>query len=284
MFGRKKIGIALSGGAARGLSHIGVLQVLEDLGVEIRSVSGCSMGAIVGAVYSLGTDLKEMERFIKSNDWKSFLLFSMFALSRNGIMNMNKVDEILKKFLQDKTFDDCKREFCCVAVDLIKGEKVIINKGSLREAVRASIAVPGIIPPVYKGDKLLVDGGIMEPLPTEAMSVLHSNFIIASSIVFESDKAVTDKQDNRSKHTFTKNHVKNREIRKMSIQAIIDKSFNLMHAQMVKSYTEKADIVIEPKIGDYGFFDFAKGMEIIDCGRRAAIEKTPEIKRRLRIV
>lgn len=275
MFGRKKIGIALSGGGARGLSHIGVLEVLDDLGVNISAVSGCSMGAIVGAAYCAGVDLKEIEKFISSTDWKSFLLFSVFSLSKSGIINERKVDDVLKRFLGDKTFKDCKKEFCCVAVDILSGEKVVLKDGSLREAVRASISVPGIFPPLCKDKYFLVDGGVLEPLPTESIKELGANFIIASSIVFEGDgiaagagkKAGLDKNENK----------------KLSIKTIIDKSLSIMHKQMIQSYLGSAHIVIEPRIGDFGFFDFGRGMKIIEAGRKAAREKIPEIRRKVRL-
>lgn len=277
MFGKRRIGIALSGGAARALSHIGVLQVLEDVGVEISAVSGCSMGAIIGAIYSTGFDLKEMESFVTSTDWRNFLMLSFLAPSRAGIVNDRKVDEVLKKFLGDKTFADCKKDFCCVAVDILNSKKVVFNSGSLREAVRASMAVPGVFAPVYQQHAMLVDGGVMEPLPTDALKNLNVNFIIASSIIFESAKS--DYMD----YDAAAGMKNNSESKKLSIQAILDKSMSMMHTQMVKSYLLDAQIIIEPKIGDFGFFDFSKGKDIIESGRKAAIKKIPEIKRKLRI-
>lgn len=277
MFGKRRIGIALSGGSARGLCHIGVLQVLEDIGVEINAVSGCSMGAIIGAIYSAGLDLKEIESFVTSTDWRNFLILSFLSPSRAGIVNDRKVEEVLKKFLGDKTFADCKKDFCCVAVDILNSKKVIFNSGSLREAVRASIAVPGVFAPVYQQDAMLVDGGVMEPLPTDALKSLNVNFIIASSIVFESTKSDYSNYDTAAR---MKNNLKSKQL---SIQSILDKSMSMMHTQMVKSYLQDAQIIIEPKIGDFGFFDFSKGKDIIESGRKAAIEKIPEIKRKLRI-
>ena len=277
MFGKRRIGIALSGGAARGLSHIGVLQVLEDIGVEISAVSGCSMGAIIGAIYSTGFDLKEMESFVTSTDWRNFLMVSLLSPSKSGIVNDRKVDEVLKKFLGDKTFTDCKKDFCCVAVDILNNKKVVFKSGSLREAVRASMAIPGVFAPVCLQNAMLVDGGMMEPLPTDALKSLNVNFTIASSIIFESAKSDYTDYDKKAGAN------KNSESKKLSIQTILDKSMGMMHTQMVKSYLLDAQIIIEPKVGDFGFIDFLKGKDIIESGRKAAIEKIPEIKRKLRI-
>jgi NTE family protein len=284
MFGKRRIGIALCGGAARALSHIGVLQVLEDVGVEISAVSGCSMGAIIGALYSTGFDLKEVESFITSTDWRNFFILSFLSPSRTGIVNDRKVDEVLKKFLGDKTFADCKKDFCCVAVDILNSKKVVFNSGSLMEAVRASMAIPGVFPPVYQQDAMLVDGGVMEPLPTDALKSLNVNFIIASSIIFESAQSdYTDYDKKAGANNKKANANKKPESKKLSVRTILDKSMSMIHAQMVKSYLLDAQIIIEPKIGDFGFFDFSKGKEIIESGRKAAIEKIPEIKRKLRI-
>jgi NTE family protein len=276
MFKKPKIGMALSGGGARGLAHIGVLEVLDDLGVQIDAVSGTSMGALIGAAYCSGTGLEKVKKLLGSTDWKSFLVFSAFQLSRAGILKEKKVDEILKKILGDRTFEDCKKQFCCVAVDILSGTRVVLNSGSLREAVLASIAVPGIIPPVCKGNGLLVDGGVMEPLPTLALQTLNPTFILASSIVFERMRPEPLKEGNMD-------DLKLAENKKVSIQTIIDKSMNIMHTQMVQSYLPYAQIVIEPKIGGFGFFDFDKSRAIIEAGRLAAMEKIPEIKRKLRM-
>jgi Predicted esterase of the alpha-beta hydrolase superfamily len=276
MFKKPKIGIALSGGGARGLAHIGVLEVLDDLGIQINAVSGTSMGAIIGAAYCSSESLEETKRLFDSTDWKSFLVFSAFQLSRTGIVNEKKVGEILKIFLGDKTFEDCKKQFCCVAVDILSSTKIVLNSGSLREAALASFAIPGIFSPVCKGSWLLVDGGVMEPLPTIALQTLSPTFIIASSVVFDKMEPESLKKEDKCNPKLAENE-------KMAIHAIIDKCMSIMQAQMVKSYLPYAQIVIEPRIGDFGFLDFGKSREIIEAGRVAAREKIPEIKKKLRI-
>ena len=276
MFKKPRIGIALSGGGARGIAHIGVLEVLDDLGIHIDAVSGTSMGAVIGAAYCIGSGLEEIKNLLSSTDWKNFMMFSAFQLSRTGIVNEKKVDELIKMFLGDKTFDDCKKQFCCVAVDILSSTKVILNSGILREAVLASIAIPGIFAPVCRDNLLLIDGGMMEPLPTMAIQTLKPTFIIASSIVFETMKSEPAKIENGTDSKLAANT-------KMSIQAIIDKSMSVMHTQMVQGYLPYAQIIIKPRIGDFGFMDFNKSAEIVEAGRVAAIETIPEIKKKLRI-
>lgn len=310
IFGRKrKIGLALSGGAARGLSHVGVLEVIEGLGVKPDAVAGTSMGAIVGAFYCSGITLEEIKSYVKSMNWKSFLLFSDIVLSRTGIINGKKVEEVLKKFLGDRTFSSCRIPFCCVAVDLVKGEKVILSEGKLVDAVRASISIPGFFSTICIDGRILVDGGLIEPLPTEAIRTMDTNFTIASSVKFERDRnkyikflpgdincykddngSLSDVPENTSKTTgnkIFKVKKKTEPLREspevLSVKRVLDTSFNIMHRELVKDYIKKADIVIEPEVGDFGFFDLMHGSQIIQRGREAAREKIPEIKRKLRI-
>jgi NTE family protein len=311
IFRKKRIGVALSGGSARALAHIGVLEVLESLGVEISAVSGTSMGAIIGSLYCSGVSLKEAEDYVSDMDWKSFLLFTDFAFNKMGIINGKRVEEVLDKFLDDKTFEDCQKDFCCVAADIITQKKVILNSGRLREAVRASISIPGLFDPVRFKDMVLVDGGIIENLPTKAVKSLDVDFIIASSIVFGKENreseflsGMYEHMDRKNKKYNLPNYGKNMKSGKsnrkkkekfgifkrrkpgssrLSAYSVLDISFNIIHREMIKSYLKNADIVIEPEVGDYGFFDYVHGSEIIERGRKAAIKKIPEIKKKLHL-
>jgi len=308
MWGRKKkVGVALSGGAARGLAHIGVLEVLKELGVEPVAIAGTSMGSIIGSCYCSGIALKEMEKYVASMDWRSFLLFSDLTLSHTGIINGRRVERVLKSFLKDKTFSDCSTDFCCVAVDVLTGGKVVLSSGSLLEAVRASISIPGFFSPICLDGKLLVDGGLIEPLPTEAIKMFDINFIIGSSITCERDKEKYSyllREDHRtlkgqvydyhnigtgnaerfgSLHNIFKKKSSSENKKSISVQSILDTSLNIMQHEMTRRYADLADIVIEPEVGDFGFFDLTRGNEIIKRGRVAAEVKASEIKRKLRL-
>jgi len=301
----KKVGIALSGGAARGLSHIGVLEVLRDLGVELSAVAGTSMGSIVGSFLCSGTSLGEMEEYVGSIDWKSFLLFSDLALSNTGIINGRRVERELKKFLKDKTFSDCSIDFCCVAVDIFTREKVVLTEGKLMDAVRASISIPGFFSPVCLDGRLLVDGGLIEPLPTDALKVFDVDFIIASSIKFERDRdryrhlldesasggniksynyhniGIGEHERLRNLFDLFRNRLKKNNEKTVSVQSILDTSLNIMHREMTARYKDLADIVIEPEVGDFGFFELTSGKKIIKRGREAARDKADEIIKKL---
>jgi NTE family protein len=308
MWGRKKkVGIALSGGAARGLAHIGVLEVLEELGVEPVAISGTSMGSIIGSFYCSGISLDEMEKYVASMDWRSFLLFSDLALSNTGIINGRRIERVLERFLEDKTFQDCNMDFCCVAVDVFARQKEVLSKGRLIDAVRASISIPGFFSPICLNGKLLVDGGLIEPLPTEAIKMFDVNFIIGSSITFERDSEkysylqlddypagkgqlydyhnIGTGSSERFKRLYDlfKGRKRDESQKSVSVQSILDTSINIMQREMASKYENLADIVIEPEVGDFGFFDLTQGSNIIKRGRDAAETKVREIKRKLRL-
>ncbi len=306
---RIKPGIALSGGAARALCHIGVLEVLEGLGVKPGAIAGTSMGAIIGSFYCAGVTLEEMKSYIKSMNWKSFLLFSDLVLSRTGIINGKKIENILRMFLGDKTFKDCRIPFSCVAVDLIKREKVVLSEGKLVDAVRASISIPGFFSAVYMDNKLLVDGGIIEPLPVESLKTMDVNFVIASSTDFQKNieeysgileensintgpgrqGLLLKEKDNSKKGSgkffnIRKSEKLEKEVtEKLSVNKILDTTFSIIHQELIKNHLKSADIVIEPEVGDFGYFDLMRGSRIIQRGVEAAQEKIPEIKRKLHI-
>jgi NTE family protein len=296
MFRKKKIAVALSGGAARGLCHIGVLEVLEGMGVRPDIIAGTSMGAIIGSFYCSGTSLKDMREYVESMDWRSFLLFSDIALSKTGMINGKKVLGVLRKFLDEKTFDDCSGKFCCVAVDLFKREKVVLTEGKLLDAVRASISIPGFFAPVLINNMFLVDGGIIEPLPTESARELGADIVIASTIAFEKDRekyrnlkdgnAGRDEIGSSGSGKYIrilKNKTDRKNIKGVSVQSIIDTSLNIMEKELKKESERKADIVISSEVGDFGFFDLIRGREIIERGRAAAESKAELIKNRLRL-
>jgi len=287
IFRKKKIGLALCGGAARALSHIGVLKVLDELGINIGAVSGTSMGAIVGSFYCSGIPIEEIEDYVANMDWRSIMMFSDITLSKMGIINGRKVEKILKSFLEDRTFDHCRPQFCCVAVDMLKQKKVVLSSGRLVDAVRASISIPGLFSPVTIGDMILVDGGVIEPLPTEAINIFDVDFTIAVAISTERQRNLSNyyqqisniQEDNRFLGSLRKAFRRSRNF--PNTYEILNTSFNIIQREMTKRYYEHADIVIQPRVGDYGFFEFTKGREIIEKGLVAAQEKIPELKKKL---
>jgi NTE family protein len=285
-----KVGLALGGGGARGLAHIGVLKVLERENIPIDLITGTSMGAIIGGVYALKKDISAVEKIAqkyskisefnidfsfseKERKDKPFFLKKMSDFLKKGyILNLELrrkyindgegIKKIIKDLVGDKTFTDTKIPFAAVAADLVKGEKVILDQGILFDALLASASIPGMFPPVILGKKILVDGGIVDVVPIEAAQSLGANFVIAVNMSQAIKKRV--EFNNAVEIFFRSDSITSAELRKLQL-----------------SY---ADIVITPKVGRFHWSDFSKPEQCIREGEIAAQNIILELKKKLKKV
>lgn len=252
---KKGITLVLSGGGARGLAHVGVLEVLEENKIPIERIVGTSAGAAVGGIYCAGK-MKEMkEYFTKLKKWDVFkLLFSLPAFGH--IFNSQRIDAKLKEFTENKKIENLKIPFIAVAFDIIKGKRVILNRGNLFDAVRSSMAIPGFFKPFQIGESILVDGGVADILPVRV----------------------------------AKRYSKNGKIVAVNVESSIIKGMNNYNFFNILSYAsyfqtrelskfeeKQADVVIRPSV-TMGTFEFQKSSEIINEGRKAAKRALPAIK------
>ena len=283
-----KVGLALGGGGARGLAHIGVLKVLERENIPIDLITGTSMGAIIGGVYALKKDISAIEKIAekyskisefnidfsfseKERKDKPFFLKKMSDFLKKGyILNLELrrkyIDEgegikkIIKDLVGDKAFTDTKIPFAVVAADLVKGEKVILNQGKLFDALLASSSIPGMFPPVILDKKILVDGGIVDVVPIQSAQSLGANFVIGVNVGQTIKKRV--EFDNAVEIFFRSDSITSAELRKLQL------SF--------------ADVVITPKIGRFHWSDFSKPEQCIREGEIAAQNIILELKKKLK--
>lgn len=161
---KKRIDLVLSGGGARGLAHIGVIKELTQRGYEIASVTGTSIGALIGAMYVLGK-LQEFTSFLEQQTQESIMNLMDFTISGHGLIRGNRFFNELQKIAPDRNIEDLSITTTIIASDMISGQEIILNKGSLYQAVRASVAIPSVIKPIYKNGMILVDGGVTNPFP-----------------------------------------------------------------------------------------------------------------------
>jgi NTE family protein len=179
-----KLGYALGGGAARGLFQIGVLTVFEEYGVTPDIIAGTSMGSIIGAMYASGLKAKDLKQIACDIDWRQVMhLTDIVALPRSGIIQGKRIVALLKSVLGDITFSQLKYKYAAVAADLYTGEQVVFTEGSLMEAIRASISIPGIFKPVYYKGRYLVDGGLVNVVPVSVCRDLEADFVIAVNVI-----------------------------------------------------------------------------------------------------
>ena len=176
-----KIGLALGSGASRGWAHIGVIQALEEMGIDIDIVSGCSIGSYVGAAYASGK-LPELSEWVKSlTEWQVFALMGV-GFHKGGLMSGLKVFNALQDNFSFETFEELNKPFAAVATDLYSGREVNFTNGSVIEAVKASCAIPGLFPPVLFDNRWLVDGGVVNPVPVNMCRMLGADIVIAVNL------------------------------------------------------------------------------------------------------
>ncbi len=285
-----KIGLALGGGGARGLSHVGIIQALEKRGIPIDFIAGTSVGSVVGAFYALHKDSQRLcktaqELAEKMNQYKNQFDFSQFNKEDRKILPWGKLTEFIKKsyflhtelsktcindgmmmeklfeeIFDEKQFNDTKLPFIAVAADLVRGEEVHLNNGRLIPALMASCAIPGIFPPVQLHNKLLVDGGIIDNVPIEAVRKLGANFIIASNITRKLKKKV--KYKNAIDILVRSEKITSKELRKVQL--------------------DKADFVISPEIHHIDWWNFSKPEQCMRLGKEAADKVLTELQKKIK--
>nr|WP_298056054.1 patatin-like phospholipase family protein [uncultured Halomonas sp.] len=189
-----KVALVLGSGGARGYAHIGVIEALEARGYDIIAVSGCSMGALIGGVYAAGK-LPEYRDWVCHLDYFDVLKLVDVTWSPMGAMRANKVMSKLEELVGDTLIEDLSIPVTTVATDLVRQREVWFQNGSLLQAIRASIAVPGVITPVHVGEQVLVDGGLLNPLPMMPILAAHeADFVVAVNVTAHSPQPITLEQ------------------------------------------------------------------------------------------
>jgi len=268
---KPKIGLALSGGAARGLAHVGVLEVLQKEGIPIDMIAGTSAGAVMGAIYASGQEPRKMIEQALEASGKKFTPYIDPALPRTGFLKGRKIKNLLSGFIGGNiSFTDLKIPFACVTTDIYTGEEVVIDSGLVLDALRATISIPGIFTVVKHQGRYLVDGGLTTPVPVNVVKRMGADFIIAVNV----NPVVSDRMGKSSQ----KRHKAHKE---PTLLQILMQSFYITTYSLARSSLGEADIVIEPYMPHIGAGDFSKAGEMITRGQHAAREALPEIKRKL---
>lgn len=287
---KKKINLVLSGGGARGLAHIGVINELINQGYEIASVTGTSIGSLIGAMFVLGK-LQEFSQFLKQQTQESIINLMDFTISGHGLIRGRRFFKSLQDIAPDRNIEEISIPITIIATDLISGKEVIINKGSLYQAVRASIAIPTIIKPIYKNGMILVDGGITNPFPLNHAP--QNNLVVGVNLyaIESSEDSLTYFQNERnSGYTFSsikQRFIQLRDWKKSLVDSIFTDTGNdfnyagtfrrmseLMTAKIAQQATKitPPDILINIPLNASGLFDFHKEKELEELGRKKTIE------------
>ena len=278
---KKSISLVLGSGGARGYAHIGVIDVLEKEGYKIESISGSSMGALIGGLYACGK-LSLYKEWVLSLDFFSVLKLIDFSFATTGVIKGDKIFDILEDFIGDIQIQDLPISFTAVATDLNTQKEIWFQEGSLLKAIRASIAIPTVFTPQINEKHLLVDGGILNPLPTVPLLSDVTDLLIAVNLNGERQATpllTSTNRENSIQNKITeflqKNFSSQNQHEEQNYFTIISKTIETMQ-NLITRYelaAHQPDIVIEIPKNLCGFYEFHQAQKIIDYGKEMAYKK-----------
>ncbi len=272
----KNVALALSSGGARGLAHIGAIEELEAQGYHISSIAGCSMGALIGGVYAAGK-LNEFREWMKTIDRKKMLGLIDFSLSLNHIVKGTRIIEAIMEFVPDVNIEDLPIPYCAVATDLKAGREVMFRKGSLFKAIRASISLPSFYEPVKRNDMILIDGGIINPLPLNRVKRQAGDILVGVDVSGHDYKA---QWDELQRLTAIQKHDKSLKSKildmlipdniEFNYYTVLSRASSLMIRQnsILMAKLTNPDILVDIQMNRYGTFDFDKSEKLIAIGHQ----------------
>ena len=274
----KNVALALSSGGARGLAHIGAIEELEAQGYHISSIAGCSMGALIGGVYAAGK-LNEFREWMKTIDRKKMLGLIDFSLSFNHIVKGTRIIEAIMEFVPDVKIEDLPIPYCAVATDLKVGREVMFRKGSLFKAIRASISLPSFYEPVMLNDMILIDGGIINPLPLNRVKRQTGDILVGVDVSGHDYKAQWDELHRLTEMQKSVKSLKTKILDMLipdniefNYYTVLSRASSLMIRQnsILMAQLTKPDVLIDIQMNRYGTFDFDKSEKLIAIGRQKA--------------
>ena len=282
----KNVALALSSGGARGLAHIGAIEELEAQGYHISSIAGCSMGALIGGVYAAGK-LNEFREWMKTIDRKKMLGLIDFSLSLNHIVKGTRIIEAIMEFVPDVNIEDLPIPYCAVATDLKAGREVMFRKGSLFKAIRASISLPSFYEPVKRNDMILIDGGIINPLPLNRVKRQAGDILVGVDVSGHDYKA---QWDELQRLTAIQKHDKSLKSKildmlipdniEFNYYTVLSRASSLMIRQnsILMAKLTNPDILVDIQMNRYGTFDFDKSEKLIAIGHQKTSQAIDKYK------
>lgn len=252
---RPRVGLALAGGFARGIAHIGVLRVLRQAGIPIDCIAGTSVGALIGASYCAGATLEDMEKIGAST---TFSDFGRWTPSWLGLATNQRMEKYFARFTAIKTFEELRTPLAVATTDINAGVSVYYSHGPIIPTIRASCAYPGLFLPIQYDGRTLVDGFLTSPVPVEGALLLGADIVIA--VYLEAGSL-------EQPRTFTD---------------VLSRAFNIVQRHSDLAWRTQADIVIEPDVKPFVWDDFSKTPEMVAAGETAALAALPQIRAALR--
>lgn len=272
----KDVALVLSSGGARGLAHIGAIEELEAQGYRITSIAGCSMGALIGGVYAAGK-LKEFREWMKTIDRKKMLKLTDFSLGLNHIVKGTRIIEAIMEFVPDVLIENLPIPYCAVATDWKSGHEVVFHKGSLFEAIRASISLPAFYEPVLRDGMILIDGGVTNPIPLNRVERHDGDILVGVDVSGQDyaakweEKQATAEQSKR-RTSFSEKIINKLLPERMEFNSytMLSRASSIMIRQnsILMAQLMHPDVLVDIQINNYGSFDFDKSEKILAVGRK----------------
>jgi NTE family protein len=251
--GKKRVGVALGGGAARGLAHIGVLIALEEAGIPIDCITGTSMGAMVGAAYCAGIETPELLDIAARTGWRHI---SSFTWPVQGLLSFQKMEVWIRNVIGDVDVGDLAIPFAAMATDLETGERVMLREGPVATVVRASCSVPGVAAPVAFRGRLLCDGGVSDNLPDDAARILGADYVIGVDVFAPAYRSFLGPVG----------------VTMAAVEVLV---------QNAGGGSQTSDCVIIPDLVGKSYIRLSKYPELIEAGCQATLEMLPTIREAL---
>lgn len=288
--GRPTIGLALGGGAARGFAHIGVIRALAAHGIVPDVIVGTSIGAVVGGCYA-ANEMDNLESWARTLTVRGVLSYLDISLSGSGLISGGHLAARLETGLKESRIDDLPIRFAAIATEFNTGHEIWLTRGRLSEALRASYSLPGIFPPVLIGGRWLVDGALVNPVPVSAARALGARLVIAvnlNSDLFgrgtiianhgsdDSDTASMPAKSNGLRGMFSGERSLRRQFfgrrGRPGLPTVMVEAFNVMQDRITRARLagDPPDVLISPRLGGIGWFDFHRAADAIDIGTEAA--------------
>jgi len=251
------ISLALGGGFARGFAHLGVLRVLEEERIPIACIAGTSVGSILGAAYASGAPLERIIAVCREVRLKDF---SRWSISKMGLASNERMGELIRKWFRALRFEQMRIPLAVVATDLGTGEAYVFRSGEVVDAVRASCAYPGMFQPVMHGNRCLADGGLVAPVPTQAVAAMGAGCVVGVNVGFNNWNGSAPK----------------------NVFQVVARAINAAQKHHERAWERFADLMIEPEVHSIEWDSFDRADEIIRAGEDAARRALPRLRELLR--
>ena len=294
-----KIGLALGAGAARGWSHIGVIERLQEAGVSLSLVAGTSIGALIGGCYA-ANQMDELKDFALTLTRRRLFSFLDISWGGSGLITGDRLSALLDKHMGELEFSDLQVPFICIATELLTGHEIWLREGSVVSAMRGSYALPGVFKPARRNGQWLIDGAVVNPIPVSACRAMGARLVIAVNLnsdafggtVIQQSFGIDEKRLNAMEKS-SPSKEKPSMLRQMigssnepGLTTVLVAAFNISQDRLARSRLagDPPDINIVPRTPDIGLFEFDRAREAIDAGREAAERALPEIEYSLNIL